>query len=254
MLSKFKKRVKNEWHELFQEITVFEYVLWWVARILLLCSVVFAHSPEYRLLDSLNMLACYTMSILRFVVPQKTFLAKIDFRCQHAINLLEVLGVFGGHLLEAYSYIPKFDRILHFLSGPLAIAVGYYIFKAFESSDGKKKYYNPATGTFCATGFSFLIIVAWEIQEFISDYYIGSHNQGYYYAPGENDIFFKIFGDGAKRGEGQYPLWDTMMDMIDATVTTVIAAVVLFIILVIIKKRALKKEALEKEKELLTAS
>lgn len=249
MFKKLKKRVTNQWHELFEEITVVEYIFWWITRICLLCSVIFAHTPEYRSLDTLNFIACFTMSVLRFIAPRRSFLARIDFRCQHAINLFELLGIFGGHLLNAYAYIPKFDRILHLISGPITLLVGYYIYKAFESAEGKKKYYNPTIGTFCAAGFSFLIIVAWEIQEFISDFFIGSQNQGYYYVPPQDDLFFKIFGTGANGGEGQFPLWDTMLDMIDATLTTVLAIAVLYISLSVIKKRALKKEALLKQEE-----
>ena len=237
---KFKGRIKRLWKELCEEITFFEYILWWIARIMLLCAVIFAKSPQYSLLDCINMLATFTMSLIRFIFPEKSFIGRIDFRVQHLINAFEVLGIFGGHLLDFYSVIPKFDRILHLLSGPAVVVAGYYIYKAFESKKGKDTYkrrLNPQTATYSAVSFSFAVISLWEIQEFFSDYFIGSQNQGYYYAPPEDDIFFRIFGDGAAKGAGQYPLWDTMMDMTDAAVTTVISGIILLTVLIKIKKK-----------------
>ncbi len=246
---RFVNRLKELRTQLFEEITVFEYVLWWIARIMLLCAVIFAQDNAYRTLDFLNMLTAYSMTALRFVAPKKSFLARIDFRCQHLINLMEVLGIFFGHLLFAYGSIPKFDRLLHLLSGPVVVIAGYYIYKAFETKDKKSYRIKPVTATYSAFSFSFVVIVFWEIQEFISDYLIGSQNQGYYYAPPQDDIWFKIFGQGANGGAGQFPLWDTMLDMIDATLTTVLTVPFLFIVLVYIKKKQEKNEC---EKELIT--
>lgn len=248
---KIVNRAKELRKQLFEEITVFEYVLWWVARIMLLCAVIFAKDNAYRTLDTLNMLTAYSMTALRFVAPKKSFFARLDFRCQHLINLMEVLGIFFGHLLEAYIYVNKFDRYLHLLSGPVVVIAGYYIYKAFVTKNQKEKYCtNPVIATYCSFSFSFVVMVFWEIQEFISDYFIGSQNQGYYYVPYGDDIWFKIFGQGANGGVGQFPLWDTMLDMIDATITTIPAALVLFAVLVLIKKKHEKAEA---EKELIYA-
>ena len=84
------KRARELKKQLFEEITIFEYVLWWVARIMLLCAVIFAKDNAYRTLDTLNMLTAYAMTALRFVAPKKSFLARLDFRCQHLINVMEV--------------------------------------------------------------------------------------------------------------------------------------------------------------------
>lgn len=250
---KFVNRVKETWHQLFEEITLAEYIIWWIARIMLLCAVIFAENSAYRKLDSLNMLAAYAMPILRFIAPRKSFLARLDFRCQHLINIMEILGTFFGHLLNAYEHISKYDRYLHFLSGPVVVVAGYYIYKAFETKDGKENYkLRPTTATFCSVSFSFVVMSLWEIQEFISDFYLGSQNQGYYYAPFEDDIWFKVFGYGAKGGEGQFPLWDTMMDMIDAMATTVIAGFILYFVLRAVKKKSDRKNEL-KEAQTVTA-
>lgn len=249
---RFVNRVKETFRQVFEDMTVFEYVLWWIVRIMLLCAVIFAENNAYRLLDSINMLAAYAMSIIRFIAPRKSFIARLDFRVQHLINIMELLGTFFGHLLKAYSVVPKYDRYLHFLSGPLVLIGGYYIYKAFETKHGKENYRpNPSTATFAATGFSFMVIALWEIQEFVSDFFLGSQNQGFYYAPFDDDIWYKIFGYGAGN-EGQLPLWDTMMDMIDATLTTAIAAAVLYFVLYFLNKKRDQKaiSAVTEEKAL----
>ncbi|MCH5198388.1 MAG: hypothetical protein J1E34_05725, partial [Oscillospiraceae bacterium] len=208
----------------------------------------------YVLLHTANLPAAFAMSLFYFIFPKDSFLGRLNLRCQHIINFFEVLGTFCGHILNAYAYIPKYDRLQHIFSGFAGVIAGYYIYKAFISKENRLKYVNPEAATFSATSFSFMIIALWEVQEFISDYLIGSQNQGYYYVPPENDIFFKIFGDGARRGEGQFPLWDTMLDMIDAAAATAVAGIVLYILLRIIKKKVLeKKELSEQKKEKITA-
>lgn len=240
---KFKNRVKETWHQMFSEITVFEYILMWVARILLLCAVVFARSPEYRSLDTLNFIATFSMSILRLCAGNKTFISRIDFRVQHIINVFEVFGIFGGHLINMYQYVEHFDRHLHWLAGYLVVIAGYYLYKAFESKNGKENYIpNPQIASMMSFGTSFFLIVAWEFSEFISDFFIGSNNQGYTFTPVYDEWWFRIFGKGANV-EGQFPLFDTMFDMLDAAIATVIATLILYFVLV---RKNKKNEAIIK--------
>ncbi|MGN1419358.1 MAG: hypothetical protein ACI4W6_08515, partial [Acutalibacteraceae bacterium] len=228
---KLKKRVKETWKMIFDDITVVEYIIIWIVRLLLLYAVIFHNDPNERVMCFINMLSLYAMTLIKFIAPRNSFLARLDFRCQHIIGFFELAGTFFGNFLNAYSYIFKYDRILHIFSGFGAVIAGYYIFKAMDSKGGKKPYYSPSLGAFCGWSFSFVVIVLWEITEFVGDFLTGSQNQCYYYAPFQDDIWFRIFGHGALGGEGQFPLWDTMMDMIDATVATMIGAVILYIVL-----------------------
>lgn len=246
---KFKSKANYVWQKIFNEITVAEYVSWWIVRAVLVYSVIYASDRAYMILHAVNLPAAFAMSLLCFIFPKDSFFGRLNLRCQHIINFFEILGTFCGHILNAYAHIAKYDRLLHIFSGVAGVMIGYYVYKAFVAKDSNIKYLNPEATTMSSVSFSFMIMVLWEVQEFFSDYFIGSQNQGYYYAPGENDIFFKIFGEGARRGEGQYPLWDTMMDMVDATVTTAIAGVVLYIILRAIKKKVLEKQRVEEPKQ-----
>lgn len=203
---KIKRKFKVVWKQLFEEITVAEYIAWWVVRILLLISVLTADTSSRMLLDFINMLAAYALPFFRLLAPEKSIVRRIDFRCQHLINFMEFLGTFFGHCLNVYESIPKYDRILHAISGPVAVIGGYYLYKAFESKGGKHKYrIEPATATYSSVSFSFVIIVGWEITEFLGDYFTGSTCQGYWYAPAENDIWFRIFGSGYNGGKVNFP-------------------------------------------------
>lgn len=249
-LKRFSKRIKDTAGDLFREITVFEYVLWWIARAMMLFVVIFCTDSE-KVMCFINMLALYAISFIRLIAPKNSFFSRLSFRCQHIVNFIEIIGTFFGNFLDAYSYIPKYDRILHILSGPLAVMAGYYIIKAIisDANEARKPSATLATGfSFC---FSFLIICMWEITEFLGDFFFGTQNQCFYYAPFDDDIWFRIFGYGANHAEGQLPLWDTMMDMIDAAFATILSAFVMYALLKMIEKRKEKRTLplLQTEKE-----
>ncbi len=227
------------------EITVPEYILIWIIRAVVIYGGIRLQDPSQVVMYWINTLALFAMTILRFVAPKKSFLARLDFRAQHIIAFFELLGTFFGKYINAYAYIAKYDRLLHLLSGPGAVIAGYFVFKALASKDGKKKIYPSNLAAFSSISFSFVVITIWEIVEFFGDYLFGSVNQGWYYAPAENDIFFRIFGKVAD--PGQYPLWDTMLDMIDASVTTIISGTVLWVVLKLMEKHMLKNDAKKPE-------
>lgn len=211
---------------------------------MLLYVVIFCAESE-RVMCFINMLALYAVSFIRLIAPKNSFFARLSFRCQHIINFIEIIGTFFGNFLNAYAVIFKYDRWLHLLSGPLAVLAGYYVIRAIISTPTQTKKPTPALASSFSLCFSFLIICMWEITEFLGDYFFGSQNQSFYYAPFDDDIWFRIFGNGALHGEGQFPLWDTMMDMIDAAWTTFVAAIVLYAVLKLIEKRKEKKATAE---------
>lgn len=242
---KLKNRIIETFKSVFKDITIPEYVIIWIVRLMLLWVVLFHHDPAEKVMCFVNMLSLYAMPLIRFIAPRKSFLFHLDYRCQHIIGFFELLGTFFGNYLNAYAHIFKYDRWLHLLSGIGVTIAGYYIYKAtVTAAEGEKRFYNPAAGAITGMGFSFMVIVLWEITEFIGDFLYGTENQGYYYAPYSDDLWYKIFGTGYRGGEGQFPLWDTMMDMIDAAAATLLTTVILAVALTVIKKRALKKEQL----------
>jgi len=248
-----KERIKMVWNGIFEEMTVVEYISWWIVRLLLIYAVIMHTDQKEKVLCAVNTLALFAIPFFRFIAPKNSIGSCLPYRSQHIINFMELCGAFLGNFVGLYSVIPKYDRVLHALSGPAAIIAGYFVYKAILKKEHKEESVSPLLGTFCGVGFSFMIIPLWEITEFMGDFLWGTANQSYWYAPGEDDIFYKIFGHGKVTDGGQLPLWDTMMDMIDASLTTIVFAFIFyFVIRAILKKQAQKNNTLENRNHEIT--
>lgn len=239
-----KDRIKSTFFDIFKEITVPEYISWWVIRILFIYAAIMHTDERQRVLCLINMLALYAIPFFRFIFPKNSIFGNLSYRTQHIINFMEFFGSYLGNYIDMHSKVAKYDRILHYLSGIAAVYGGYLIYKAILKKEHKEESHSALLGSTYGMCFSFMIIPLWEITEFFGDFFYGTANQGYWYAPYDDDIFYRVFGHGAVTDGGQLPLWDTMMDMIDATVTTIGSAIVLYIVLVIIDKHKKKKAAL----------
>ncbi len=241
---KLKKRFLYEFSEMRKELPVIEYIGWWVLRIAMLATAVIfevrGEAAYQRNLILLNTLATFAIPILRFISPRKNFTSKISFRTQSYIDIFVLLGSFCGHGLKFLGEIHEYDKFMHVIAGGVVVFIGAEIIKAF------KGYENLTSGikTFCGIGFSFIIIVAWELMEFFADWFINeSYNQNYLGSPGETDFFVKIFGFGKNLPE-QAPVYDTNVDMFYAVIGCAVCAVILFFFL---KKKEEKKAAAQKE-------
>lgn len=245
-LNFLKNRIKSTFSDIFKEITIPEYISWWVIRIMFIYAAIMHTDERQRVLCLINMLALYAIPFFRFIFPKNSLFGTLSYRAQHIINFMEFFGSFLGNYIDMHAKVAKYDRILHYLSGVAAVYAGYLIYKAILKKEHKEDSHSPLLGSTYGMCFSFMIIPLWEITEFFGDFFYGTANQGYWYAPADDDIFYRVFGHGAVTDGGQLPLWDTMMDMIDATVTTIGSAIVLYIVLVIIDKKKKKKAALPK--------
>lgn len=241
-----KNRIKSTFSDIFKEITIPEYISWWVIRIMFIYAAIMHTDDRQRVLCLINMLALYAIPFFRFIFPKNSLFGCLSYRAQHIINIMEFFGSFLGNYIDMHSKVAKYDRILHYISGVAAVYAGYLIYKAILKKEHKEESHSALLGSTYGMCFSFMIIPLWEITEFFGDFFYGTANQGYWYAPYDDDIFYRVFGHGAVTDGGQLPLWDTMMDMIDATVTTFASAIVLYIVLVIIDKHKKKKADAEK--------
>ncbi|MBR3596531.1 MAG: hypothetical protein IKL47_06115 [Clostridia bacterium] len=240
---KLKNRFVYEFSEMRKELHLAEYISWWILRIcMIVTAVVFSFNGEAvyaRNLILLNTLATFTIPILRFISSRKIFTSKITYRCQTYIDIFILMGSFLGHGLKFLGEIHEYDKFMHFLAGGVIVFLGAEVLKAFKGYE----IIPPGIKTFCGVGFSFIIIVAWELMEFFADWFItGSNNQGYYIVPDESMLFVKIFGMG-KNVADQAPVFDTNADMFYAVVGCIIFTVLLFVYLHRKEqKRAVKEE------------
>lgn len=247
-MSKVKNRIIYEFSEMRKELKGFEYAAWWLLRIsMIITAIVFEIRGEaayQRNLILLNTLATFAIPLLRFISPEKLFTSKISYRTQTYIDIFVLMGSFLGHGFKFLGEVPEYDKLMHVAAGGVVVFIGAEVLKAFRGYDRT----TPGIRTFCGVGFSFIIIVAWELMEFFADWFItSSNNQGYYIVPDETMLFVKLFGF-SKNHADQAPVYDTNADMFYAVIGCAVCAVLLYVYL---KKKEEKK--LSAEKEVLTA-
>ena len=126
------------------------------------------------------------------------------------------------------------------ISGVPITMLGYYLLVAMN---GKKTKLTPQICACGSMGFSFLVIIAWEIFEFCGDYLFGDCNQKYNWEIVPEDPFYKLFTNSAA-GMEQAPLDDTIVDMATAFFVTIFTGIVLYIVL---KRRERKQETRTQE-------
>lgn len=230
-MTKLKNRFLRELRALRTELHLAEYISWWVLRIAMITTAVvfeLTDKEEYqRNLILLNTLASFAIPILRFISPEKLFTSKISMRTQSYIDIFILAGSFLGHGLGFLGEVPEYDKLMHVAAGGVVVFIGAEIIKTFRGYEDFK----PGIKTFSGVGFSFIIIVAWELMEFFADWFItGSQNQGYNIIPDKTMFFVKVFGM-TKNMPSQAPLYDTNADMFYAAVGCAVCALLLHIFL-----------------------
>ncbi len=245
MKEKLKQHFSSQVRRLKTEGNVLGYIFWWAVRLMMIFAVFYTKTrvaPALYLAICLNTLATFAVSILAAVFPQKLLLGRLSFNTQCYIDFFVLVGSFFCYCINIYEYIREYDKLQHFFAGFLGCFLGMELLKAlFPKLEIDRK-----VAFLAGSGFSFALIVIWEVFEFLADFFIpGSVNQGYSYAPNYDMIFFKIFGLGAQN-EGQYALFDTMFDMIFALVG-IISAAVFFLTLTAMREKREKKKAENKQ-------
>ncbi|MBQ3136032.1 MAG: hypothetical protein IJB74_00980 [Clostridia bacterium] len=228
-MNKIKPFIISEVSELKREICVYEYALWWVIRAMQIFALVrlALRDPANNnvALLSLNLLATFTVPLVRLLLLPKRIYKKLTFHCQTWLNIMIFFGSFLAQGLEWNHKITSWDKILHLIAGAIAVFIGDGIAGMFLS---KKNKISPLFRTYASVGFSFIAIVIWEVFEFFADYYIvDSSNQAYSITPDRDAWFFVIFGYGVQN-ENQWRVFDTNVDMLCAVAGCIPAAVALW--------------------------
>lgn len=233
--------IKSEFRSLRNELSIPEYISWWLVRALqlfvLLRLIITDPTNSNVLLLSLNLLATFTVVLVRLLLFPKRIFTRLTFHTQTWLNVMIFFGSFLAQGLQWNHTVTSWDKILHLLSGFVIVFIGDGLSGMFLNKEDKV---SPLFRTYSAVGFSFIAIVAWEIFEFFADYYWPeSSNQAYNISPDRDPFFFVIFGQGAQN-ENQWAVFDTNVDMLCAVVGSIPAAVLLWALLN--KKKKAKKE------------
>ncbi|MGN1347718.1 MAG: hypothetical protein ACI4VI_02120, partial [Acutalibacteraceae bacterium] len=229
---KFKSHISSQVERAKKELSLFEYILWWIMRgmmvVAIICTVKTRDTAVWLKISG-NLVLMFIIPMIAFIFPSKTFLGRIPFRVQTCIDLFIIESSFFGHFINLYRYEGRFDKILHIVSGFVTVFIGYELIKILEP----EKPLTKKRGIFGGFMFSYFIMIMWEIFEFFSDFILNSNNQAYTKAFCENVytdsyFFIKIFGRG-NAGEEQLPVFDTMIDILAAVVGSFIALAVMMI-------------------------
>lgn len=250
ILTYYKNLPKNEWNELRKSVSWVEYIIWWIIRILMIhASVQIYGMCKAGEKDSIlfvqicaTTLVTFAASLFRIIFPKQIFLGRLPYSAQKYATACAFFCSYFGHYHDLCAK-PGFDTLLHIMTGFLLVFACYEIVMSMQLTD------KPVSGFIASVigfGMNCFVIILWEIFEFTVDYIGGGNLQAYIpvFSEGEK-LIFKIFGDPAT--QDQLPVFDTMLDMMMALVSSVPAAALLWVKTAHQNK---KREALQKSVQL----
>lgn len=240
------RKIYSETEKVKADTNIADILWWWIARSAMLYGVINMENVAEQILMAANLLATFAIPLIHFIFPKDSLFCKINYRIQSWICLIVFTGSYMGNFIFVYNNLPRFDLFLHFISGPITVAGGYYAAKTFLEPSNKRRILLLTLYAFCFAGF---VMPFWEVFEFIGDFLFGSSNQGFYWGPTDDSFFFRVFGHGVGNTKLYY-LFDTVYDELLAFLTTVISTVVLYISLI----KDLRKSPVSETKEFLNAT
>jgi len=207
---KIKDKLLNEYRIFRREIKLPEYLFWWVVRILMIVAAV----------DSLDdgdsghlVLQMVSNSIMLFILPaihilprKWCFFSRLSYHNQTAATVMMLLATYLGNWQGFYDIIHAYDFWVHLFSGILCVFVGYDLAKALAPKS--KSCFDITVSTLVGFGLSCFAAVFWEAYEFTFDCIMQANTQGFAVTP--EKLLTVIWSASAE----QFPLFDTMTDLI----------------------------------------
>lgn len=223
-----KDYIKKEWRLFRKSISLTEYLFWWLVRICLLFGLYLhyreTHEWDIRcLLFAVNCLATFIIPIVRVLFFAKLFFGNIPYRTQSLITFIIFFGAFLYHTLDFNIEPYQYDKFMHLLSGAFGVPIGYLLILATR----RGKNLSAGVMTLASAGFYSIVMLLWEVFEFLSDHFIyDSHNQAQNWTPNDDIVFYQIFGKSVN--EGIIPLLDTNTDLVIAIIGCAVTCLALY--------------------------
>ena len=240
--SRVCRKISFEIEKVKADTNVVDILCWWFTRSAMLYAFINMEIVAEQILLGANLVATFAVTLIHLLFNKDSLFCKISYRLQSWICLIVFTGSYMGNFIFVYNNLPRFDLFLHFISGPIVVAGGYYAAKTFMNAKTKRDVFLMTIYAFCVSGF---VMPFWEVFEFWGDFLFGSANQGFYWGPTDDSFFFKVFGHGTGNTQLYY-LFDTVYDELLAFLTTVISTVWLYISLRKNVKASHKKAVTEK--------
>ena len=241
MISKLKDNLR----EMREQISIPEYLFWWAARVFMLLYIIQTFKGDHKWIDYLLPvivgIGTFAVLLMRMITPRGSLFGRLSFHLQTFVSMMCVAGSVGNYFgLYSVNGTLHYDWILHVVSGVPMTMLGYYLLVAMN---GNKTKLTPQICACGSMGFSFIVIIGWEIFEYCGDYLFGDCNQRYNWEIVPEDPFYKFFTNSAA-GQAQLPLADTIVDMATAFFVTIFTGIVLYVFL---KHKERKQEARTQE-------
>ncbi len=227
----YRNLPKNEWLEMRKSVSTVEYILWWQVRVMMLFATLMVYKEyletgeRFDIFIQLvaNTVAAFSVTLLRVIFPRQIFLGRVPYSAMKYGMIIIFFGSFCGHYL-GYCGNRGYDTFLHILSGFLCVFICYEIVV-----NGMQISRKPVSGFIASVigfGMGCFVIIFWEIFEFTYDYFVGTTLQDFLFAPESDYVVFRLFG--VPKDERQISVFDTMIDMIVALLSSMPAAGILW--------------------------
>lgn len=221
-----KNKIKHELSVLKKEINIFEYIFWWLCRIVMICVVISTfiseNSGHFDLQMRANLIFLFILPTLHLLPRKYFFLARLNYRVQTIVCFMVVATSYAGNYLDWYGKIWFYDTFIHFVAGVICVPVGYYIMLAMSP---KGETHSPFALTVGSFGLSCFASLLWECYEFVFDSVASASTQGWGETP--NEALLKHFTVDPMR----YPLFDTMTDALAGLAGAIVAGCIIRLIL-----------------------
>lgn len=221
-----KEKIKREFSIFRKEISIPEYIFWWICRGIMIYVVITtfieSSSGHFDLQMRANTVFLFILPTLHFLPRKLTFLARLHYRTQTIVCFMVIATSFAGNYLDWYGDWGFYDTFIHFVAGVICVPVGYYLLLAF-SKEGEN--HSPLAKTVAGFGLSCFASLFWECYEFVFDSISSASTQGWGETP--DPVLLARFPADPLR----YPLFDTMTDELAGVCGAIITGLVMRIVL-----------------------
>lgn len=221
-----RDKIKREFLIFRKEISIPEYIFWWLCRGIMIYVVITTYIQEssghFDLQMRANTIFLFILPELHLLPRKFTFLARLHHRVQTIVCFMVITTSFAGNYLDWYGGWDFYDTFIHFVAGVICVPVGYYLLLAF-SREGEK--HSPLAKTVAGFGLSCFASLVWECYEYIFDWITGATTQAWSDTP--DAAFIERFPTDPLR----YPLFDTMSDSLAGLIGAVITGLIMRLVL-----------------------
>lgn len=207
------------------ETNICDMLIWWCTRALMLYAFITMQDRAEATLLLAIFIGTFAISILHFITPKDSMFCRLSYKVQTLITVIAFFGSYVGNYINIYSIVGRYDAFLHFISGFISFAAGYYLALTLLKPGTKRENFSICVFAFA---FALAIIPIHETVEFVGDFIWGTTNQGFMWEPSDNILLYNLFGHGVGN-ELLIRIYDTIYDMSLASTTSTLSFIAMSI-------------------------